>query len=173
MNNITTFQPISLDAISKLLPAPDTNLLIDEAFELRWLVSECQIDRHISIQITDQMVRATFPTDLNNGRGRVWLERAQQPISRDDIHNFLCICVGISELGNLKIWVSNNAQEKLHQKSQSGFMALPCVELESRYSSAISSALGSCEANAKKAGMKEEDYLRSFIYNPSFNQIRH
>jgi hypothetical protein len=172
MNNMTTFQPISLDAVSKLLPAPDTNLLIDEAFELRWLVSECQIERHISIQITDQMLKATFPTNQINGRGRVWLERAREPISREDLHKFLCICVGISELGNLKIWVSNNAQEKLHQMSKSGFMALPCVELEPKYSRAISTALGYCEKDAKRAGMDEEDYLQSFIFNPKFNLIR-
>ena len=172
MKNMTTMKSISLDDVSKLLPAPDRNLLIDEAFELRWLVSEYQIERHISIQITDHMVRATFPTNQSNGRGRVWLERAREKISREDIHKFLCICVGISELGNLKIWVSNNAQEKLFQMSKSGFMGLPCVELESKYSSAISTALGYCETDAKRAGMEEEEYLQSFIFNPKFNLIR-
>jgi hypothetical protein len=172
MKNMTTMQPISLDAISKLLPAPDANRLIDEAFELRWLVSECQIERHISIQITDQMLKATFPTNQINGRGRVWLERAREPISREDLHKFLCICVGISELGNLKIWVSNNAQEKLHQMSKSGFMALPCVELEPRYSSLILKSLRAFEGDAKQADMTAEDYLQSFIFNPKFNLIR-
>lgn len=172
MKDMTTLQPISLDAISKLLPAPNTNQVIDEAFELRWLVSECPIKPYISIQITDQMVRATFPTDQNNGRGRVWLERTQRPISSEDLHNFLCICVGIAELGNLKIWVSNHAQEKLHQNALEAFMALPCVELETRYSSLISKALRTFGDDAKQADMTAEEYLQSFIFNPTFNLIR-